>query len=58
MARKLICGLLFLIMAASVSACGVAETRQTDTSLHDKDKDQNTVSLGGQIKTSVTGVVK
>ena len=58
MARKLICGLLFLIMAASVSACGVAETRQTDTSLHDKDQDQNTVIIGGDTKFLVGGKVK
>ncbi len=58
MARKLICGLLFLIIAASVSACGVAEPRQPDTSLHDKDQDQNTVIIGGYTKFSVGGEVK
>ncbi len=55
MIRKLIFALLFLIMAASVSACGVAETRQTDTSLHDQDQD--TVIIGGQTKISVGGKV-
>ena len=55
MTRKLIFGLLFLIMAASVSACGVAETKQTDTSQHDKD--QNTLIVGGQTKFLVGGKV-
>lgn len=56
MTRKLIFGLLILIMAASVSACGVAETRPTDTSL--QDQNQNTMEIGGQIKYSVSGQVK
>jgi hypothetical protein len=56
MTRKLIFGLLLLIMAASVSACGVAETRHDDPSLHDQD--QNTVIIGGQAKFLVDGKVK
>jgi hypothetical protein len=55
MTRKLIFALLFLIMAASVSACGVAETRHDDPSLHDQD--QNTVIIGGQTKILVGGKV-
>lgn len=55
MARKLICGLLFLIMAASVLACGGAETRPTDSSL--QDKDQKTVIIGGEVKFLVGGKV-
>ena len=56
MTRKLIFGLLFLIMAASVSACGVAETRHNDTSQNEKD--QNCVIIGGYTEFSVTGKVK
>jgi hypothetical protein len=56
MTRKLIFGLLFLIMAASVSACGLAETRHDDTSQNEKD--QNCVIIGGQAEFSVTGKVK
>ena len=56
MTRKLIFGLLFLIMAASVSACGLAETRHDDTSQNEKD--QNTVIIGGETKFSVGGQVK
>ncbi len=56
MSRKLICGLLILIMAASVSACGSAETGHADTSLHDQD--QNCMTIGGQTKLSVSGKVK
>ena len=56
MTRKLIFGLLFLIMAASVSACGLAETRQGDTSL--QEKDQNSMTIGGETKFSVTGKIK
>jgi hypothetical protein len=56
MTRKLIFGLLLLIMAASVSACGLAETRHGDTSLNEKD--QNSVIIGGETKFSVTGQVK
>jgi hypothetical protein len=55
MTRKLIFGLLFLIMAASVSACGLAETRHDDTSLYEKD--QNSVIIGGETKFSVGGKV-
>lgn len=55
MTRKLIFGLLFLIMAASVSACGVAETRHDDPSLHEKD--QNSVIIGGETKILVGGKV-
>ena len=54
MTRKLIFGLLFLIMAAS--ACGLAETRHGDPSLHEKD--QNSVTIDGETKFSVTGQVK
>jgi hypothetical protein len=43
-------------MAASVSACGLAETRQGDTSL--QEKDQNSMTIGGETKFSVTGKIK
>ena len=56
MVRKLICGLLLLIMAASVSACGVAETRHADPSLN-KD-DQTQFIIGGYTKITVGGEVK
>jgi hypothetical protein len=56
MIRKLIFGLLFLIMAASVSACGLTETRHDDTSQNEKD--QNCVIIGGETKFSVGGQVK
>jgi len=56
MTRKLIFGLLLLIMAASVSACGVAETRHGDPSLNEKD--QNTLIIGGETKFLVDGKVK
>ncbi len=56
MIKKLILGLLLLIMISSVSACASQGTRHDDTSQNEKDQD--TVIIGGQTKISVTGQVK
>jgi hypothetical protein len=56
MAKKLIFGLLFLIMIASVSACASPETRHDDSSAN-KD-DQTQFIIGGYTKIEVGGVVK
>jgi len=62
MTRKLIFALLLLIMAASVSACGVAETRHDDASMNKdastKNDDQTQFIIGGYTKITVGGEVK
>ncbi len=62
MTKKIILGLIFFIMTASVSACASPETRHDDAAMNkdaSTNKDEQTqFIIGGYTKIEVGGVVK